>query len=250
MKQLTSTLMEMLKQSLSQLRDFDSILAALKLFSTDFQTISKIDRRIFQLTDSLTKSNQIDLLNTKSITRQRNSKIIESCIYNLSKNENLELTMVDIQKCLLSCGILNVHDETFYKFLITKLKDNLKNIKTKTDFDSNETELNSIITSIGMSLLLEQDLINLIAHTLIKFNASPKLLINLVISCAFVNFAPKNLSEILAQIKPNDFKMADKRDNIIFLNYVWSRCVLDVPDNDLIAKILDEKFSSNLVAGK
>lgn len=84
--------MDMLRELTEKLRgridELDSVAdakRALKLFSHESSLVQRIDMRLSQLADKLTLDEWIELLNTKSILRQRNMSILEICAYNIVK---------------------------------------------------------------------------------------------------------------------------------------------------------------------
>lgn len=126
------------RERLDELDNLQNLKLAMKFFTNEPSIIKKLDNKLLQLSNKLTSLDWVDLLNSKSIYRQRNVSILESCAYNLiKKKDDKALNVESIQKCLLSCGILNYNDDQFYKFLLDSLNEELKKMN-QTQIGSNK----------------------------------------------------------------------------------------------------------------
>ena len=243
-----------LKQNINEIDQFNCILKAMKIFAADQLVTKQLDYKLMQLKDKLTESNWTDLLNTKSILRQRNMTLIESCSYSLI-NMKAVLDIDALQKILLSCGILSYHDEHFYKYLMENLE-NILEKKAKSNpnwLNQNESNMLSIISSIGMLQLRDKKVLETICKLLAdNKSVSTKLVISYVISCGFVSYQPSDknsFDELFKRINLKSFVLTNTKDKLGLLNYVWSLCIFDKTTNEMLASVLDENFWSEFVDG-
>lgn len=227
----------------------------MKLFSQEPILIKKLDNKLLQIADGLGVADWVDVLNTKSIFRQRNLSVLESCAYNLIKKKDEKLLNIDsIQKCLLSCGILHFHDSQFYKFLLESLTNELnKNESNKNWLEENEKSLSSIISSLGIIQLRDEALLDTLCRVFKNNMDKKKLIINFAISCASLNYEPVKpvFKSLIANIDVNDFDLSkDRKEKINFLTYVWSLCALNCHNQKFVSKVLGEEFRNSLLEGE
>lgn len=246
----------LMKSDPQNIEIFSNILMAMKLFSRNAEFVSSLDQKILRLSEQLSVTNWIDLLITKSILRQRDVSILEAAAHQLialDKEQN-KLSLENVQQALLSCGILSFMDEKFESHLIGCLNNALKRpdlLKKKAK--EVETLLGSIINSIGILQIRDSRTLNTLCKYLMdNFGQSSKLLTSFVITCGHLNYNPntgefKQMIKKLNSLQPT---FEDKKDKIMFLNYVWSTCLLKCPNTSFMAIALDEqKFYGELLHG-
>ncbi|CAF0749806.1 unnamed protein product [Brachionus calyciflorus] len=235
------------RDRLEEVENYSQLKLAMKIFNQEPLTSKKLDKKLLNLADKLKSYDWVDILNNKSIYRQRDMAILELCSYNLIKTKQLDLD--SIQKCLLSCGVLNFHNEQFYKYLLECLSDELKKNPTKEWLVKNEKNLLSILASIGMLQLRDEKLLGIITEILEKNSDFSKLTINFITSCGGLNYKiPKDkLKNLTSKINVSNFDLNDRKVKVNLLNYVWSLCSLDIPDVNLINEVLSEKYWMDLL---
>lgn len=238
----------LIRDKLEEIENYTQLKQAMKIFYAESSTTKFLDQKILKLAENLKASDWVDLLNTKSIYRLRDLAILDLCSYNLIKIKNTDIE--SIQKCLLSCGILNYHDQQFYKFLLDSLLNELKNNESKDWLKKNEKNLLSILSSIGMLQLRDDKLLDFIQYTLEKNPDLSKLIVNFITSCGGLNFRAKNLDKLKSKINLDSFDLADRKEKVSLINYVWSLCSLDSPDSKLIDHVLGEQFWKDLLVDK
>jgi hypothetical protein len=240
-----------LQNRLNDLESFKSTILAMKLFAADELAIKKLDHKIMQSKEKLTGQDWIDLLNTKSILRQRNLTLIETCAFSLINN-NVSLELDSIQKVLLSCGILNYNDEQFYLYLIKNLANVLD--KSKSDRDwlvKNEANMLSIINSIGMLQIREKSILDNIG-VLLQNSTSSKLITSYIITCGFVCLEPtdkKAFESLIAKVNLDSFSLTSLKGKLLLLNFVSSLCILDRSTDAFLASVLNENFWNEFLDG-
>lgn len=232
---------------------------ALKLFSSEPSVVQRIDIRVSQLAEKLTLDDWIELLNTKSVLRQRNVRLLELCAYNINKQleskQDSHLSLDQIHKCLLSCGILSYHDGSFYQLIINQLQQSLEKSGSTKWMVENEPHLQAIITSLGMLQLRHEKTLETLC-TLLKNNRDRiKLIVSFVQTCGALNYAPNEaqFAPIIAALGDpviTHFNLNDSRDRSSYLNYVWSLCALDRADQYLVASVLEKKFFDSILKDK
>lgn len=219
----------------------------MKLFQNDQLLLKNLEEKIFKLSETLTTDNWIDLLNTSSIIKRRNINVIETCAYNINGQK---INLASVQKCLLSCGVLNYKDDQFMKFLVNRtnkfLEENLSDSKWVVD---NKVNLFSIISSIGMLNIRDTDCLNSFCEILVNNCQDSRLLINLVITCGSLNFKPNLTEKLVQKIKLTDFNLQkiEKREKMFLLNYVWSLCMLNQAKNEFIDVVLRKDFWEEMI---
>jgi hypothetical protein len=248
-------LLNYVRENIENINSVAGLKIALKIFSQESRVIKRLDDMLLKLGDNLNALEWIDILNTKSILRQRNIGVFEACTMHLMR-QNSEIQIDSIQKCLLSCGILNYNESQFFSFLIENLKRELK----KNDGDQqwvkgNLKTLESIINSIGMLRLKDEKLLNMLCTYLNKHDQYTSLIINFIISCANVCYEPnnkENLKSLIKKVSLSNFNLANSKEKFLFLNYVWSMCALNFQsiDSDFISTVLNEKFYKSLLSGE
>ena len=245
----------LMKSDAQSIEIYSNILTAMKLFSRNVEFVSNLDQKILRLSEQLNVKNWIDLLITKSILRQRDVNILEAAAHQLialDKEQN-KLTLDNVQQALLSCGILSFMDEKFEKHLIGCLSNALKKPDLLKKKSETETLLGSIINSIGMLQIRDTRTLNTLAKYLMdNFGQSQKLLTSFVITCGHLNYNPNTaeFKQMIKKLNTTTHPMTEKKDKIMFLNYVWSTCLLKCPNTTFMATVLDEqKFYGELLHG-
>lgn len=253
---LARTYTDSIRDRLDEINTFGALKLAMKLFAQEPSMVKLLDTSLHKIADKLSVLDWVELLNTKSIIRQRNLGILELCAYNLIKNREQQqtppLAIESIQKCLLSCGILNFHNGQFYNFLLDNLSTLIKTHERDANWCKfNENNLNSIINSIGILQLRDENLIDSLCLLLKNNSDQKKLLTSFVISCASVNYHPMRqvFKQIVEEIELKHFNLDDKKEKVNLINYVWSLCLLDCADSKMIATVLDKNFNSSLLKG-
>lgn len=247
-----------LKSDQQNIETFSNMLLAMKLFSHNSDIIRSLDEKVIRQSDKLTTKNWLDLLNTKSILRLRDVNILQACTYQVTNSPDSSaaaaISLEDIQRSLLSCGVLNFFDNQFHKFLLDSLNKLIQggvggNKLAKTA--ENEAHLTSIINSMGILMLRQSSLLkNLCKHLHDNYLKSNKILVSYVTSCGFLNFKPKvaEFAKIVQAIDSSNIDQCQSnKEKLAFLNYVWSTCVLNCPNEKFIAKALDESFWTSLL---
>lgn len=170
----------------------------------------------------------------------------------------MNLSLEQIQKCMLSCGILNYNEMSFYKFLLSQLNDTLSSAAQSTTkptsswLSENEQHLLAIITSLGMLQLRDENTLDTVCSLLKANRDRSKLIVSFVQTCGALNYTPKSSSDfaqIIASVTESAFNLGDDRDRANFLNYVWSLCALNKADQYLIASVLEKKFFDSILNG-
>ena len=258
---------ELAKKNLDLIDNYSTIKKAMKLFTQnpskntlkpkdvilqEALITKKLDEKILKLQNNLTSTDWIDLINTKSILRHRNQNLLESCVYNLTKlDDENALTIGAIQSLFLSCGVLKVYNVQFLKFLLNKFLKILKTNESNVDWvKENEKNLNLIINSIGILRLKDSETLDALCALL---NKNPsfghKSTINFVKSAASLNYKPPgdDFIQLLEKINVNSFNLTEIKEQVLFLDFVWSLCVLRVQNPKLVATVLSVKFWNNLI---
>lgn len=237
-----------IRDRLDEISNYNQLKLAMRIFSQEINTSKNLDNKLLKIAEGLKSADWVDILNNKSILRQRNITILELCSYNLIKLKELKID--SIQKCLLSCGILNYYDRQFFNFLLESLYDEISKNESKDWIKTNEKNLLSILSSIGMLQLNDEKVLNQLLDTLEKHSDMTKLIINYVISCGGLNFRPSNsekFKSLISNIDVKNFDLTNRKEKINFLNYVWSLCSLDVPNSKMIGELLLEKNWKDLL---
>lgn len=244
---INNSLMSLIRDKVDELETFESILKTIKLFQSDKYLLKSLDHKIMQISDTLTTDNWIDLFNTHSIIKYRSKTIIETCVYNLNgKKINIDA----IQKCFLSCGILNYRDDQFMKSLLYRFKEILEEFKSEPKWiEENKKNLFSIISSIGMLNLREKKCLNELCEVLSNNCEDRRVLINFIITCGSLNYDPHSLDKVIEKIQLTDFNLngMDSREKMFLLNYVWSLCMLKRSDNEFLKSVLDQDFWKDFI---
>jgi hypothetical protein len=249
-----------IKRNLNEIDNIQSFLLANKLFSNEELVIKKLDDLIIKSSQNLTGQEWVDLLNTKSILRLRNLSLLESCAFNLiekTRKNQFNIDLPSIQKCLLSNGMLNFHDEEFYKFLTDSLNKLLIKNSNKEWLDKMQNEISSTISSLGILQLRDTSLVDTICGALNKVDPVrfQKLIINFVISCAALYYKPKvnnsyaEFDGLVSKLKESNFNTVNVADKIKLLDFVWSLSVLNVARQDLISIVLNDLFFKSILNG-
>lgn len=236
-----------IRDRLDEIENYVQLKNAMKIFSSEPNTAKRLDQKLLKIAEKLKTSDWVDLLTAKSIYRHRDLAILDLCSYNLIKIKKIDID--SIQKCLLSCGILNYHDQQFFNFLLESLNDELKHNDSQEWLIKNEKNLLSILSSIGMLQLRDEKFLGNIQYLLEKTSLS-KLIANFVISCGGLNYKVKNLDKLKSKVSLENFDLADKKEKLFLINYVWSLCLLDSPDSKLIDNVLREQFWQGLLVDR
>ncbi len=240
-------ILNLILTKINDLKTFEHMIQALMIFYTDDYVLKSLGDKILQISDTLTIENWLELLNTCSIIKYRNLKIIEACAYNIT-GKNIDINA--IYKILLSCGILQYkYDSQFLKFIVQRLNELLDESKSNpTWLKSNKVEFFSIISSIGMLQLRDKTCLNKLSELLNSNCDDPRVLINFIITCGSLKYDPQGFEKLIAKIKLTDFnKEMDNRERMFLLNYVWSLCVLKQANKQFISAVLNQNFWKDLI---
>jgi hypothetical protein len=250
-----------IKKNINNIDNIQSLIIANKLFSSENLMIKKLDELLMKFSHRLTGQDWVDIFNTKSILRLRNLSLLESCAYNLidkTRKNQFNIDVTSIQKCLLSSGVLNFHNEEFYKFLTDSLNKQLNQQNVNRDWlDIMESDISSVTSSLGILQLRNTSLIDSICVMLNNVDSVryQKLIVNYVISCAALNYKPKannsyaEFEKLVSKLKESNFNKVNLTDKIKLLDYVWSLCVLNVSKKDLISIVLNDLFLKSILGG-
>ena len=85
---VTNELLDRIKIRLPEIDTFQSFKAAYKLYRNDLLIIKKLDDLLIKATNKLQSQDWIELLNTKSILRQRNLTVLETIAYTVINKTN------------------------------------------------------------------------------------------------------------------------------------------------------------------
>ena len=235
-------ILSLIRNKIDELKTYDSIIKTIKLFQNDQQILKSLEDQVLKMSENFTTDNWIDLLNTSSIIKRRNISIIETCAYNIN-GQNISLA--SIQKCLLSCGVLNYRDDQFMKFLVKRVHKFLDEHESNSKWvNENKVNLFSIISSIGMMNLRDKDCLNSFCNILASNCQDSRLIINLIITCGSLNYNPHSSDKLVDKINLSDFNLQkmDRREKMFLLNYVWSLCMLKQPKSEFIDAVLKKDF--------
>jgi hypothetical protein len=258
------------KEKLDSIDNYSTLKKAMKLFTQkaskktlksvdviaqETLIVKKIDEKLLKIQDKLTAVDWVDLMNTKSILRHRNINLIEACAYKLTNFNDSNVMNIDaIQSIFLSCSILSFSNIQFFNFLLNKLLDILKTNDTNSDWiKKNDRTLNAIINSIGILKLKDSKILDTLVVFLDKNLdvISDKLIISLIKSVASLDYKPPDdgFGRLTAKINKGSFNLNETGEKTLFLDYVWSLCVLQVNNQELVAAVLDETFWKSLIKG-
>ena len=247
-------LMGTIRENIEKMSKSKSFNYALRAFAVEPYVVKRIDSHILKLSENMSSHDLVEIFNTKSILRQKNFSVLETCALNIIKRKNSEhLGIEDIHKCLLTCGVLSFYDNQFFTTLLDHFVHEMRQNETNSNwFKENASNLNAIMNSIGILKLHDEKNLNEICEILNKNKPSvgSEIVVNFLMSCAHVNYIPekKKLQNLASIIKLQQFNTKNKIDCTKLLNLVWSLCVLNVNTRqDLVNLVLDEKFWSVLL---
>jgi hypothetical protein len=222
----------------------------MRIFNKDKIALQVLNKKILEMKSKLLPKNWIEILERKSIQRDRDLALLHTCIYQLNNQPTVPFNLLEIQKCLLSIGCMKiVDDETFLKRLTNDLKLYLEKAIADPSQHVEPTLLTSCIKSIGILSLRDESTLNILCEFLIARIARTNYAssaVELCKSCANCNFVPKNFDKLTISIKKNNFNSLFKTDPVLFLNYVWSLCVLKQVDLDLIKIVFQDQFLADI----
>ena len=260
----------MAKEKLDLIDNYSALKKAMKLFTQkaskktlksvdviaqETLIVKKIDEKLLKIQDKLTAVDWVDLINTKSILRHRNINLIEACAYKLINFNDPNVMNIDaIQSIFLSCSILSFNNIQFFNFLLNKLLDILKTNDANSDWiKNNDRTLNAIINSIGILKLKDSKVLDALVVFLDKNLGviSDKLIISLIKSLASLDYkrSDDGFGRLTSKINLGSFNLNESGEKTLFLDYVWSLCVLQVPNQELVAAVLNEAFWKSLIKG-
>ena len=232
-----------LKPKLYDLKTPEGLFHALRTYNEEQSLIETIDEVLLNMAPELKKSDWIALLNTKSLKKQRNIKLLQACSFNLLNCQS-EFTIQEIKTCLLSYGVLNYHDEQLFTRLAKDFCTHLSNDSVTI----NEEILNIIILSFGMLRLRDIKVLNQLCSYLIK-NPSKELIINFTISCGNLNYRPENFEKLLSELSLELFDFNNEKKSLQFINLTWSLCSMGLHNLEFIKTALKEQFWKSVLDG-
>ena len=254
---------DMTIDKLGTINDYATLKMAMKLFQpkagiSKFENkqeafiTKRLDELVMKISDQLTALDWVDLLNTKSILRERNQNLLESCAYKLTLlNDEKAMSLDSIQRILLSCSLLKFHNVPFYKFLLDKLSVLVTKHKEDSEwFAKSEKTLFHVINSLGMLKLKDKALLEAICDLLNNCGLnSDALIISFVKSCAALDYKPTSafFDQLISKIRLANFKVDSEKEKSLLLDYVWSLCEMKLQNTELVTAVLTEDFWKKLL---
>jgi hypothetical protein len=244
-----------MRESIDKIETMEGLKMALKAFAAEPLTLKLIDNRIMKLMEKFTTIELVDLLNTKSILRQKNISVLNTCAARIiSRVDEDKLDVSMIRRCLLSCGLLSYLESQFLKTALEKLTELVvANLQNAEWFAANAADLSVIVTSIGMMKLKETACLDALSQLLIANKSAMSisdLVLKFVLACAVIGYKPQGeFKQLVDLIAIEQFDLTQKNDQMKLLNFTWSMCSLGIDRKEMINAVLDEKVWKNILKG-
>ncbi|XP_041372253.1 FAST kinase domain-containing protein 4-like [Gigantopelta aegis] len=206
----------------------------------DRVVFSKVQERALDLVDSMVPSSLYKVLYLSSKQKVRNTPLIRASVYHLNK-KGVNLELFQLANLLYACSSLNIYDDSLLTTTLESIKDKLSTM------DSPKTAL-MMLKSVSILRWHQNDAVDSIlgylGNHLSKLSAIDK--VGIVLSIARLNHISPTTKKLVGKFSADEFKELKESSPMLYLDYVWSLCVLRYADESTVSSVLSSDFHSRV----
>ena len=206
----------------------------------DKVVFSKIQERALDLIDMMVPTSLYKVLYLSSKQKVRNAPLIRASVYHLNK-KGVSLEFFQLANLLYACSSLNIYNDGLLTTTLDSIKDKLGSL------DSPKTAL-MMLKSISILRWHQNDVIDAIlgyiGNHLSQLTIEEK--VGIVLSIARLNHNSSATKMLVGKLSADGLKDLKESSPMMYLDYVWSLCVLMYADESFVASVLSPDFLSKV----
>ncbi|CAH1776018.1 unnamed protein product [Owenia fusiformis] len=203
--------------------------------STGSDIYEKLELRALDLIERMSSLDLYRVLYQQAKSGRRNASLKRSIVYHLNNN-TLPLSDVQIMNLLYSCCRLSIYDET----LLDKISEKL----LYTDISTSKVRT-SIIVSLGLLKWRHVELLELLGKQISMPEGTANEIAAMIVTCGAVNYMPSAVDDNLGSLL-NRVEHIRHEQPKLWLDVVWSLCVLEKANAITASTVLDKEFHALL----
>jgi len=236
--------MHSLQQRWVEIKSGRDIVTLMYIVPDDFaQFLDRLEDRALELCDSMSAKELYRTVYCLARRRRRNTPLLRALMYYLDR-QDLDLSPVHLSNLGYALGVLNVHDEGVMEKL-TKAARKVVEDRAHSP-EAVRHMLSSVVQSLGILRWFDRQFMDMAVEQFAQLNVDLSDWVQLLHTLAWLNYLPPQLgksgpAEIIRQIAS-----LCRSDSVLWLDAVWSCCVLNSLTAELAASVLSPEFVAKL----
>jgi len=236
--------MFLLQQRWVEVKSGRDIVTLLYIASDDStQFLDRLEDRALDLCDTMTVKELYRTLYCLARRRRRNTPLLRALMYYLDR-QDLGLSPVHLSNLAFALGVLNVHDQGVMEKLIKAVREV---VETRSHPPAVVCRmLSSVVQSLGILRWFDKKFMDMAVDRFTHLNVELSDWVRLLHTLAWVNYLPPKLGKNgLAGIMKRIASLS-QGSPLLWLDAVWSCCVLDSVTAELATSVLSPEFIAKL----
>jgi len=232
--------MYLVQQRWVEIKSCRDVVSLLYIVSDDnTQFLDRLEDRALDLCDSMNVKELYRTVYCLARRRRRNTPLLRALMYYLDRQE-LYLSPVHLSNLAFALGVLNVHDPGVMEKLI--------NAVCKVVHDRMHPAnvvrhmLSSVVQSLGILRWFDKNFMDVAVDRFTRLNVDPSDWARLLHTLASVNYVPPQLGKSGLVAIVEQIASLSQDSPMLWLDAVWSCCVLDSLSAELAASVLSPEF--------
>jgi len=236
--------MHLLQQRWAEIKSGRDIVTLLYIVSDDSDHfLDRLEDRALDLCDRMSVKELYRTVYCLARRRRRNAPLLRALMYCLDRQE-LVLSPVHLSNLAFAMGVLNVHDQGVTEKLIKAVRKYAENRMHPANVVRHI--LSSVVQSLGILRWLDKRFMDMAVEHFSRLKVDSSDWVRLVRTLAWVNYLPPQLGknglvDIVRLIAP-----LSQSHSMLWLDAVWSCCVLDSLTSEMAASVLSPEFIAKL----
>jgi len=236
--------MHSLQQRWVEIKSGRDIVTLLYIASDDCtHFLDRLEDRALDLCDRMTVKELYRTVYCLARRRRRNSPLLRALMYCLDRQE-LDLNPVHLSNLAFAMGVLNVRDQGVTEKLIKAVHMYVESRMHPPNVVRHM--LPSVVQSLGILRWLDKRFMDMAVEHFLRLKVDSSDWVRLVRTLAWVNYLPPQLGknglvDIVRWIAP-----LSQSNSMLWLDAVWSCCVLDSLTSEMAASVLSPEFVAKL----
>jgi len=207
------------------------------------QFLDRLEQRALDVCDTLTVKELYRAVYCMARRKRRNSPLLRALMYYLDR-QKLDLSPIHLSNLAYAMGVLNVHDQGVMEKLIKAV---CKVVRDRTQPPNVVSHvLSSVVQSFGILRWFDEQFMNLAVERFKHLNVDVSDWAGLLQTLASVNYLPAHVGKSgVAEIMKRISSLSVSNPPL-WLDAVWSTCVLNSLNSELAASVLSPEFVDKL----
>jgi len=226
-------------------RDIVTLLYIVPDDSTNF--LDRLEDRALDLCDSMTVKELYRTVYCLARRRRRNTPLLRALMYYLDRQE-LDLNPVHLSNLAYAMAVLNVRDQGVMEKLVKAVCQVVENRAHPPN--AVRHMLSSVVQSLGILRWFDKRFMDMAVERFARLNVDLSDWVRMLNTLASVNYLPPQLGKDgLVEIVRRMASLSQSNP-MLWLDAVWSCCVLDSVTAELAASVLTPEFIAKLEGEK